>query len=150
MELTADLLKRQLRLEEEMFSLGAQRYHSERPLPWSDKARKKEECELPPGKWLLMQALEPFTEAIRAFIEDAKDGKAGHKHSSLPYLRQVEPEQAAYLAARVIINHVAQQTSLQTVSRDIGRAIRDHLAWLKLREKEPFLYKRALRADLID
>ena len=140
-------LRRQLELEDEGRALGIARYHS-RDLPWKGTVGSpEEEANLPPGQKLLQEATLPTAAAIAAFVADASSGKAGKKHSAVPYLILSEPLDAAYLTLRVLVNAAAGQAMLQTVSAEVARAVRENLAYEGLRLVNNAGYKGLLNAQ---
>lgn len=123
-------VRRQLDLEDEARSLGAIRYRQQRTLPWRpDDALTPpdEEANLPPGQQLLRVTVEPTAAAIRAKMEAAAAGKAGRRHSALKWLEEADPEEVAYLAARVALNASVARSTFQTATRQLGEAIIDHV-----------------------
>lgn len=112
--------------------LGVDRYHEQRDA----------EADTLPGRRLLKKAIDPTALLIEAFIERAGSGKAGGKHSALPYITKVAPEQAAYLTARCAINGAAGQKTAQHVSLNIANAIADHLNIVRLSKEKPGLYHK--------
>ena len=63
---TREDIRRELDLEAEGLTLGAQRYRAQRPMPWSDgNTAVKEEADLAPGKALVRMATDPVAEGIR-------------------------------------------------------------------------------------
>ena len=137
--------ERQEEIEQESIGLGVVRYRGERPLPWQSKGSTHEEADLAPGKALLRDTVEPVAEAIGQFIEDASAGKAGRKHSALPYLAHVDPLQAAYLAARHAINGASAGLTVAAVSYSVGDALHEHLEMLRMAEDHPGLYAKVSR-----
>jgi DNA-directed RNA polymerase, mitochondrial len=141
---SADLVQRQFDLETESVHMGTIRYRSERALPWQDKPGAREEAALQPGKKLLTEAVAPVAAAIEAFLEASETGKAGRKHVALPYLAQIDPEQAAYIAIRTCINHAATRKTLQACAKNIASALQDHLNLVGLAKEHPGLYRKVM------
>ncbi|MGS1015430.1 DNA-directed RNA polymerase [Allosphingosinicella humi] len=143
-----DTIRRQLDLEDESRSLGVARYERSRPLPWrspEDNPSVEEEANLPPGKHLIRLAIKPTAERIREWIADASSGKAGRRHSALGWMEMAEPEEVAYLAARVALNSSASQVSLQTAALSLGRAIIDHVEMVNFKQSNPAGYAGLMR-----
>lgn len=141
-----DLIEYQLEIEHESVTLGQTRYRGERKLPWQkDEPGKKDEADLAPGKALLKRALEPTAAAITEFLDDVfKEGKAGRKHVAGPYLLHVDPLQAAYLTARVVINGAAERKTIQAVAIELGTVLQDHLDLLKMAGENRGLYRKVM------
>jgi DNA-directed RNA polymerase len=128
------LRDRQIELEQESVLLGQQRYEAAH--------EAGEEADSLPGARLLKKAIEPTALLIECFIEQAGSGKAGRKHSALPYLCRVDPMQAAYLTARCVINGASAQKVAQHVALTIADAIEDHLNIARLAKEHPGLYRK--------
>lgn len=141
-------IARQLDLERESQQLGADRYRAMRPLPWrSDTSATHEEAELPPGKQLLKLAVEPTATAIKEFVDRVSSGGAGRRPSALKLLSLVEPEEAAYLAARIIVNGATLQQTAQSAAFKIAEALIHHVEMKNLRERNRPGYRGLLKAQ---
>ncbi|MBF7012508.1 hypothetical protein QUC32_22945 [Novosphingobium resinovorum] len=138
-------LRRQLDLEDESRALGAKRYAS-RELPWKFEAgTAEEEANLPPGKKLLKAAVIPTAEAIKAFIDGACSGKAGRRHSAADLLLLVEPEEAAYITCRVLVNCAVAKVQLQRGAVMVAEALDEHLSMESFRDINKKGYKGFLK-----
>lgn len=150
MNIDREDVRRELDLEEEAGSLGAIRYRQQRPLPWrnpEDLAKTEEEAELPPGRQLLRLAVEPTAALIRDRIEAANAGKAGRRHSALKWLEESQPEEVAYLAARVALNTSVTGSTFQTATRHLGEAIIDHVEMVVFSKRNRAGYKGLIKAN---
>lgn len=134
--------ERQQLLEQECLGMGVHRYRGDMALPWQSKAHERDETDKTPGKKLLNDSLEPLADAIAVFVENATSGRAGRKHVALPYLANIDPLQAAYIAARIIINKAARGLTVQAAAVDIGATIAEHLNMLKMAKDAPGLYRK--------
>jgi DNA-directed RNA polymerase len=140
------LEERQAEIEQEAVALGRTRYRAEKPLPWQARdPGRKEEADLAPGKTLLREIVEPIAESIEQFIVEASSGKAGKKHSALPYLANVDPLQAAYLTARHAINGASAGLTLAAIAYNVGDALYEHLEMLRLSKDHGGLYAKLER-----
>jgi len=136
-----DKIKRQIQLESEAVDLGVIRYRKDKPMPWrAEAATAKEETDLPPGKVLLSGAVEPVSEAIEAFVAHATEQSKGRHHSSLPFLRLIDPMQTAYIACRIAISSGSARTSIQNIALRIAGAIEHHLNTETFKKEAPGLY----------
>ena len=127
-------LRRQLDIEDESRALGARRYHA-RDLPWRTEAGSiEEEANLPPGRQLLKLAIEPTAEAIRQFVAETNQGKAGRRHSAADSLLLTDPNEAAYLTCRVLVNASVARLPLQRVAIMVADALLDHVSMEAFRE----------------
>jgi DNA-directed RNA polymerase len=136
-----DKYAQQLDTERLQVDLGVQRYRSEKPLPWRDGAgAQKEETDLPPGKKLLIDSIKPVAEAFEEWRNKANSGAAGRRHTAVPYLQTIHPYQAAYIAARTIINGATMRETFNTLTSNVGRAIEKHLDFVRFEQEQPKLF----------
>lgn len=141
------LIRRQLELEEESKALGADRYHS-RKLPWKVEAGTiEEEANLPPGRMLVKTCVEPVADAIRAMLEEACQGKAGRRHNAVDYLLLMDPDEAAYLTVRVMVNMSISQSAFQTIAIHVANALFENLEFKAFREQNRVGYKGYMKAQ---
>lgn len=125
-----DLIEVQQDLEAESRALGKARYRNKRNAPWIDAIGPgSDEASLPPGRAMLRRTLKPTADAIRAFLADAKSGRAGRRHAAFDLLDQAhaEPEPLAYLTLRCTIQAGAREVRAQGAAKTIGNAVLDHL-----------------------
>lgn len=142
-----DRIRRQLELEDDSRALGERRYNA-RKLPWKPEAGSPdEEANLPPGKQLLKLCVEPVAEHIRAFIDEGCNGKAGRRHSALPYVLLGDPEALAYLAVRSMVNYAMADKNLTAVAISIGAAVVEHLEYEGLRKGNNKGYRGLLKSQ---
>ncbi len=141
-------IARQLVLEDEGRQLGADRYRAARPLPWrTDASSANEEAELPPGRQLLKLAVEPTAAALRDFLTRINSGGAGRRPSAAKLLSLADPEEAAYLAVRVVVNHAVLQSTAQAAAMKIATALIDHVEMTHLRQANKAGYKGLIKAQ---
>lgn len=127
-------LTHQLALEAEARALGVERYRKQRPLPWRDTvSTTSEEAELPPGRALLKLTVEPVAEAIREFVHRVENGGAGRRPIAAKVLAWVEPEEAAYLTGRVIVNAAVMDASFQAAAFEVAEALTHHAEMVRLK-----------------
>ncbi|WP_369933895.1 DNA-directed RNA polymerase [Xanthomonas tesorieronis] len=135
MQHTAQALhNRQLQLEAESTSLGIARYEK--------AAKNTDEADTGPGRKLVMQAVARTGEAIRAFVEKAKTGGGGRRHTAVKWLEHLDPEGCAYLTATVCVNALTgDKAKLIAVARSVGSAIAQDVNYKKLRDNHAGLYR---------
>lgn len=126
-------LEKQYQLEFESVTLGEQRYQRRR--------QDTDESDTAPGrKWISTQ-LEPMTEEVRVLLEYKGRGKPSLFKQACESL---QPEQAAFLSLRAIINGAAREQSLRNVCIRITQGLEDHLNASVLADTEPGIYKSIL------
>lgn len=131
-----DKVRRQLELEDESRALGAARYRSSRPMPWSGTtAAAKDETELPPGKKLMALCVLPVADAIREWVKQVEAGGAGRRHAAYTLLSAADPEQIAYLTCRVVINFSANGSGLTRTAFALAADIIEHVEMVRLKEE---------------
>lgn len=141
-------IARQLALEDESRQLGAERYRSQRPLPWrADASSASEEAELPPGRQLIRQVVPPVAAGVAEFLSRVSSGGAGRRPGAVKILERVEPEVAAYLAARVVVNSAVLGHALQTTAFEVADALVHHIEMRGLKESNKDGYKGLLKAQ---
>tara|TARA_R100000808_G_scaffold6280_2_gene18794 strand:+ start:142 stop:2625 length:2484 start_codon:yes stop_codon:yes gene_type:complete len=117
------LMTRQIELEVEMSNLGAERY-----MRSIRRAQDRgDEGSTPYGQRLIKQAIEPLAVAIQEFITAARAGQVGRRHSSLKYFEMLDPEVAAFIIARQILNTLTPGFQLQHTALLVGTALEDEV-----------------------
>lgn len=123
--------QRQLSLEAESVALGKDRY-------WK-KVEKRGLADSAPGMRLTRAAIEPLAKAIREFTESATTARACRRHTAEPYLAQVEPEAAAWLAAHAAFDAVSRRIPMMALAIGLADRLREHIEWTELAKQQPGL-----------
>lgn len=89
--------------------------------------------------------MEPTAAALREFIERVGSGGAGRRPSAYKILSQVDPEEAAYLAARAIVNGAVLQRTVQATAFKIAETLTHQIEMRNLRERNKLGYKGLIR-----
>ena len=146
---TREDIARQLELEDESRSLGAERYRSQRPLPWrTESSSVEDEADLPPGRQLLKLAVEPYAEAISEFVTRILELKgSGKRPVAAKLLSMVHPQEAAYLAGRVIVNGAAQAWTAQSIAFSVSETLMHHVEMLNLKRSNKPGYAGLVKAQ---
>jgi len=129
-------LDRQVELEEKMRGMGVDRH-------WSEVAKARErgqETSVRSVRRLMNSSVAKIAEGIRQFIESCESGKAGRKHSAYPLLKQIEPESAALITARVVLDGVAKGDLLVPLARRVASLIEDELAFREFAKADKKTY----------
>jgi DNA-directed RNA polymerase len=121
----------QQRREEASVETGATQYR-ERMLRMRGK---KMESLNDYGERLLAKYVHPLTEAVQAFVVDAKLGP-GRKHAMLKYLSLLEPEVYAFISLRVIVDSISHRRSLIAMCKNIGTLIEDEVRFRQFDSKD--------------
>lgn len=134
------MFSKQLDLEAESLNLGITRYRRDRS--------KKDESDLKPGKVLVHRVLDALVDRINETVADLDKGKArGGKPSVYGrYLKEIPPEAAAFITAKVAINHcVKPNAPLLPVAMSVGTLIEEHIVFSDLADTQPGLFTSAQR-----
>ncbi len=109
----------QVRIEEEMSGRGVARFQRE-----AQEARNNGEATKSGGaRFILTNIIEPTAKAIAEFVEEAKSGKAGRKHTLVRFVTAMAPDVLAYLTAKVVLDGLAGEQKLTRVAVKLGRVI---------------------------
>ena len=131
---TVTLRDRQLALEEESLTLGTDRYQKERG--------RQEKAESSPGRRLINESITPLADAITAFVELARNGKGGKKHTAARWVEKFPPNEIAYITTRHCLNAISNMdTRVQTVAEAIATSLEDSINYSRFREVFHGLYK---------
>lgn len=133
--------QRQCSLERDMTDLGAKRYRD----AVAEAQAKGRSSNMPPAIHLIRSVVEPMSKAITEFVEKSKSGKAGRRHTAAPYLEAVSPDVAAYITARVVLDHIGLDAYLQTVANTLGQRIEDEARFRAFRGEAAGLFTVAHR-----
>jgi DNA-directed RNA polymerase len=132
----SNLYTLQEELEYEAVVLGRMRYE--------EALRDGDLAESLPGRWQAREGMAALAKAIEQFVEEASAPVAGRKHSALPYLLHVLPEQAAYITINHALNGAQQRRRAGNVAVVIGSAIEDHINLTALGKNAPGLYRKVM------
>lgn len=133
---------RQGELEQRMRDLGVARYRA-----LANRARQRKlETTTPSGRYLLREAVGELTIALTDWIRTAKrDGRGGRLHSSLEYLTRVEPNVAALLTVKGVLDAIARQKTLTRAAHFAASCIEDELRCEFMREHARPLWDKLQR-----
>ncbi|BAF89605.1 DNA-directed RNA polymerase [Azorhizobium caulinodans ORS 571] len=135
--LSTTALDRQIALEEQMLMVGRETFYRD-----IEKAKERgEEAGTPYGMRLLKNLVLPVSDALEAFIEKARSGGAGRRHTALKYVEMVEPEVAAYLALKTVLDSITRRETLQRCAIRVASALQDEVRMRAFRERHPERFK---------
>lgn len=127
--ISESMMAKQYEIEETMRSMGVERF-------WQSVHRNDEHGQATRNKStrrLMVWSVTKIVEGINEFLEGAQLAGAGRRHSSIKYLKQIEPEVAAYLTAKVTLDSVALEATFTQTCLRIARLIEDELAFRALK-----------------
>jgi len=134
------MIQRQLDLEAESLNLGITRYRRDRS--------KKDESDLKPGKVLVHRVLDALVDRINETVADVTAGKARAGKPTIygRYLKEIPPEAAAFITAKVVINHCMKPNApLLPIAMSVGTLIEEHIVFSDLASTQPGLFTSAQR-----
>ena len=158
----ADLARAQFDLEDGMIEAGKSKY-------WElvNKAHKKADrgADLIPSRSAIRLGTDKFAEAIAAWVLKCKNKGRGPKPSGYRTISSLDPETTAFIALRVIFNHiaVAAEVPLPKLAIKVGIAIAEEATLRQFEERHPAIvqlirerltsksrlhHRRVLRASL--
>lgn len=118
-------LKRQCELEEKMRGMGIDRF-------WNDLDKAKErnqETQAGSVRRLMNHSIDSLADGIKAFVAEAVNGKAGRKNIAAHLLKLIEPDAAAVLTLRVVLDGISREALMVPLARRISMMIEDELAF---------------------
>ncbi|AID17660.1 RNA polymerase [Escherichia phage ECBP5] len=128
-----ELYQKQLELEGEMHGYGVTRFDRNNQRAIDSGTPSDTDW----NRRLLSNFIEPMVKGINAYKEYYKT-KAGRPTVALKYIRQVQPEQAAYIAIKNILDVLGSTTfDANWLVTTIGRRIEDQVRFTKLEEAAP-------------
>jgi DNA-directed RNA polymerase len=128
--------QRQISLEEQCFTQGIEAY---RRTVVKNQQRGSESL-TDYGLRFMVKAVEPVAAAVEKFVKEAKS-KPGRKHLAVKYLEQFNPDVAALIACRLVIDGVSFQSTLQQVTYLIGKALETEARFTSFEGDKPGLWK---------
>lgn len=134
---------RQYELEEKMRGMGVDRF-------WSNVADSREqnrETQVRSVRRLMNHSIVKVASGIEAFIAECEEGKAGRKHSAYKYIKKIEPEVAALITARVVLDGVAKGDLLVPLARRVANLIEDELAFREFEKADKKTFQMLVKRE---
>lgn len=135
------LMDRQLTLEARMRTAGVERFRKQT----TEAQTREEESSTSYGAQLFRAAVAPLTKAIVAWIKTTKEAGSGRRATALKYLEQVEPEVAALVTAKVVIDRITRDATIQNTAMKVAGALEDEVRFTQFRETNKPLYETVVR-----
>lgn len=131
------LLERQVELELEMQGMGVTRFRE----ALSDARARGEESGTSHGNHLLRAAIEPVATGITEFVAKVNSGKVGRRNLAAKYLEQIDPEVAALIISKVIIDQITFRNPLPRAALKVASQLEDDVRFRKFEAEATGLYK---------
>jgi DNA-directed RNA polymerase, mitochondrial len=123
-------IERQYELEADMRAQGTQKFRT----ALAQCQVKGRESETTYGHALITRAIMPIAKGIREFLASESGSKAGRKPVAVQYLSLIEPEVAAFIAAKGVLDGIMTKQRLQGVAVKIGGMIEDEIRFQAFEE----------------
>lgn len=135
-----ELLAAELALEERMVTTGRDQIRKQ-----IARAREAgQESGTKYGQTLIAMSVDKVAEGVRAFIEKAKAPGAGRRHVAVRYLEGTDPEVAAYIAMRCVVDSLTgKRKMIQRVAVTIGSRIEDDARFAAFEDADKKAFNRA-------
>lgn len=134
-------LATQVALEERMVTLGQEQVRKQ-----IAAARERgNESGTSYGKSIIARSIDELSAAVVRFIDKAKQPGAGRRHIAVKYLEQVDPDVAAFIALRLVVDSLTgKRLLLQGVAVKIGKRLEDEVRFAKFKDTDARMYARGL------
>jgi DNA-directed RNA polymerase len=136
-----DLMAEQVRLEEEMASLGIDKYRADFHKSLNDgKASETRSVGV-----AFDSALVPFTGALVKFCEEARSGRAGRRHSAYRAIKDLEPDAVAFITLKLVLDGYVRDRELTTLANRVGGYVETEARIKAYQTKQPNLVASVVR-----
>lgn len=145
-EITEELINRQIALEEECLSLGQTRYNQGR-LPWQAKESRSPESERIPGRHLISQQMPKVIEGIEEWLKSVENrqGRGGnHMDKTLAkVIREATVEAAAFSVLKTVLDLTSQsvndrvRNTIQHVTNRVAAQVQSQANYVRIRKEKP-------------
>lgn len=126
-------------LEQECLVEGGIRYREQTTNLIQDKAESRTDY----GKKLAATTVKPLADAIRVFLAESAKGP-GRGMIAANHLALIEPEIAAYIGVKTILDSISTRSYYQTAASAIGGRIEDELRLTRFEGESKPLYAKCL------
>lgn len=134
---------RQLELEEKMRGMGIDRF-------WSNATKaadKRQESNTAPIRRILHETVGMIAEGIEAFMEEARSGKGGRKHTAYTYLQKIESDALALITARTVLDGITRGDTLVRMSQIVAGMVEDELCYREFQSQDKAGFNSTLRRE---
>ena len=130
----------QIALEEQMRSMGIDRYFKQ----VAEAKESEREANTMPAKRLMGVAHVRMAEALRAFMAEAKSGKAGRRSEAYNTLKDVDVDLVVHLTVRSMLDRMSARHSLTSCGLAVAQLIEDELHYRAFKEQKFYTFKKTL------
>ncbi len=131
-----DKLKRQLRLEQEMRTLGIAKVRDE-----VSKAQANErESVTSYGHSLMSHSILPTSKAISNWMSEVETGKARRKGIAYKTLKLITPEIAAFITAKTVLDCISKREAYTATLMKVASGVEDEIGFQNFRKDNKPLF----------
>jgi DNA-directed RNA polymerase len=134
------LYQDQLALEEQMRSLGTERYFKQ----VNEAKEDGNESKTMPAKRLMGHAHLRMVQALTTFLDEARSGKAGRRSEAFSTLKDIDVDLVAHLTVRAVIDRLSSRHTLTSTAMACAQLIEDELHYRAFKEQKFYTYKKTL------
>jgi DNA-directed RNA polymerase, mitochondrial len=127
-----DLYAIQMQLEEEMRSLGVDRYHRQA----AEAKQEGNETRVSSVRVLLTSGHDAVVEGIKEFLTECAAGKATRNGTAYLLLKDIDPNLSAHLALRTVLDSVSTRETINSSANNIGMMIEDELHYKAFKDQD--------------
>tara|TARA_R100000697_G_scaffold58654_1_gene71697 strand:- start:5092 stop:7644 length:2553 start_codon:yes stop_codon:yes gene_type:complete len=150
-------LDRELELEQKMMTDGRDLFLKQS----RKKKQKNRDSSSIYGIQMLKSALQPISDAIQEYLDNAFSGERGRIEKAAHYIRQIEPDTSAYIALRSVLDSITMKQSLNKAAVRLAGCLEDQVRFTKfekeceplfkvisnsLKQKQSYIYKHRIMA----
>lgn len=117
------LMERQIALEEDMRVGGLRRFQKQ----LLEAQTHNREADTRYGQTLFAKTIAPVAEGIRQFVKNGLEDGRTARSAAVRSLELIEPEVAAFMATKAVLNGISGKQRLQAVAVEIGGMIEDEV-----------------------
>jgi DNA-directed RNA polymerase len=134
------LYDEQIALEEQMRSMGVDRYFKQ----VAEAKENEREANTAPAKRLMGVAHVRMAAALRKFLEEAKSGKAGRRSEAYNTLKDLDVDLVVHLTVRSVLDRLSSRVSLTAAGVDVAMLIEDELHYRAFKDQKFYTFKKTL------
>lgn len=106
------------------------------------KQTKHEETATYYGSPLFKRAIEPVALLVEQKVAESKQGRAGNANIAVKFISKLKPNLIAFHTAKVIIDRLMFNKSIQDTAISIATSLEDELRWISFDNQHPHLFKK--------
>jgi len=130
-------LDRELELEEKMMTDGRDLFMRQ----YRNKKQKQRDSSSIYGIQMLKASIQPISDAIREYVGKSFSGGRGRIDKSAHYLKMLDPDTAAYIALRSVLDSITLRQTLNKAAMRISGCLEDQVRFTKFEKECEPLFK---------